>query len=282
LGDPVRSNLAFFIGLRNKIEHRYARQQPALFVALAGHAQALLLNYEEELTTQFGVVESLATRLRFPVFVGSFTDEGERTLQRLRGSLPPALRTFVAEYRSGLSAETEADSRFELRLRVVNELAPKDPDALPLQFTRFHELTEEQKAVVEEMGRKGLVITRERMRNVRGDKLRKPTQAAAEIAASIPFKFTMGHFTKAWKLLRVRPESGAAHPEITDERYCVHDLLHHDYGYTQAYIDKLIRECSTEQGFRSLLEYAPQDKITGEWVGDPPPGSVPPWRRRAG
>lgn len=274
--------MAFFIGLRNKIEHRYARQQPALFVALAGHAQALLLNYEEELITQFGVAESLAARLRFPVFIGSFTDEGERALQRLRGSLPPALRTFVAEYHSGLSAETQADSRFELRLRVVNELAPKDPDALPLQFTKFHELTEEQKAVVEAMGRKGLVITRERLRNVRGDKLRKPTQAAAEVAAAIPFKFTIGHFTKAWKLLRVRPESGAAHPEITNERYCVYDVLHHDYGYTQAYIDKLIRECTTEQGFRSLLEYAPQDKATGEWVGDPPPDSVPPWRRRAG
>ena len=45
--DPVRANLVFFVRLRNKIEHRYARQQEALTAAVGGQAQALLLNYEE-------------------------------------------------------------------------------------------------------------------------------------------------------------------------------------------------------------------------------------------
>jgi hypothetical protein len=65
---PVRANLDFFISLRNKIEHRYSRQQQALAAVVSGQAQALLLNYEEELTSQFGSHASLATRLRFPVF----------------------------------------------------------------------------------------------------------------------------------------------------------------------------------------------------------------------
>jgi hypothetical protein len=275
----VRRNLEFFIRLRNKIEHRYARHQTALLVGLSGYAQALLLNYEEELTTQFGAGESLAERLRFPVFVGSFTDEGERALRRLRGSLPASLRTFVVEYHSGLSTETQNDRRFELRLRLINELAPKDPDALPLQFTKFHELTDEQKVAVEELGRKGMVVTRERLRSVKGHGLFKPTQVVAEVAAAIPFKLTTGHFLKAWKALRVRPNTCDPHPEITDERYCVYDTLHRDYGYTPAYVQKLIRDCSTEKGFRALLGTAPRDKFTGEWVGEPPPGSVPPWRR---
>jgi hypothetical protein len=34
--DPVRANLGFFIGLRDKIEHRYARQQDTLTAALGG------------------------------------------------------------------------------------------------------------------------------------------------------------------------------------------------------------------------------------------------------
>lgn len=280
-GDPVRLNLEFFIGLRNKIEHRYVRQQDALAATLSGHAQALLVNYDERLTTQFGLAESLATRLRFPVFVGSFTHEGEQTLRRLRKSLPASLRTFIAEYHAGLSIEAQSDPRFELRLRVMNELAPKDPDALALQFTKYHELTDDQKVAVEAMGRKGVVITRERMRNVLGHDLKKPTRVVAEVIAGIPFTFTMGHFPKAWKALRVRPNTGADHPEITDERYCVYDVRHNDYGYTSAYVDKLIRECSTEQGFRALLSTAPKDKITGEWVGEPPPGTVL-WQGRAG
>jgi len=279
--DPVRLNIEFFIGLRNKIEHRYARQQQALVAALGGHAQALLLNYEEELTGEFGPVASLATRLQFPVFIGSFTDEGEQTLRRLRKGLPAPVRTFITNYHSGLSAETEADPRFEFRLRVMNELAPKDPDALALQFTKYHEMTEEQRAVVEKLGRKGMVISKERQRGIVGHGLMKPTRAVAEVAAAIPYKFTMGQFTKAWKALKVRPPTDDHHPEITDEKYCLYDERHNDYGYTAAYVKKLIRECSTEGGFRKLLGTTPRDKITGEWVGEPPPTTLPPWRRES-
>src|SRR5450755_3548793 len=58
---PVRKNLAFFTALRNRIEHRHARRDTNLALAVSGHAQALLLNFEEELTATFGKERSLAT-----------------------------------------------------------------------------------------------------------------------------------------------------------------------------------------------------------------------------
>lgn len=133
--------------------------------------------------------------------------------------------------------------------------------------------------MVEELGRKGMVISKERKRRVVGHGLKKPTQVVAEVRAAVPFVFTMGHFTEAWKALRVRPSSGDEHPEAADEKYCVYDERHNDYGYTSAYASKLIRECSTEAGFRALLGTAPKDKLTGAWVGEPPLASVPPWSR---
>jgi hypothetical protein len=96
----------FFIGLRNKIEHRYARQQRALAAVVGGQAQAILLYYEEELTSQFGTKVALATRLRFPVFIGSFTEKGEKALRRLRLKLPSSLRNFIAEYTASLNPKT--------------------------------------------------------------------------------------------------------------------------------------------------------------------------------
>ncbi|WP_242547901.1 DUF3644 domain-containing protein [Amycolatopsis sp. MtRt-6] len=278
---PVRVNLEFFIALRNKIEHRYAREQQALTAAVGGQSQALLLNYEEELTGQFGPGSSLATRLRFPVFVGSFTDEGERTLRRLRSQLPAPLRTFIAEYDAGLDDSIARDPRYDFRLRVLQELAPKDPDALAIQFTRYDDLTEEQREDVEAIGRKGYVVVRERKRPVVGHGLLKPTQAARMIQDRIPFGFNTALFTIAWKKLGVRPLVGDVHPEKTDEKYCLYDERHNDYGYTRAYIDKLVRECADEAGFRALLGTAPRDKVTGDWVGSPPPGATPPWRRPA-
>lgn len=270
--DPVRANLGFFIGLRNKIEHRYARHQEALRAAVGGQAQALLLNYEEELTSQFGVDSSLATRLRFPIFIGSFTDEGERALRRLGTQLPAALRTFISEYDAGLDESITRDPRYELRLRILQELAPKGPDALAVQFTRFDNLTDEQRATIEAIGKKGYVVVRERKRSVVGHGLLKPTQAAKAVQHQIPFLFSIGHFIKAWKELGVRPLVGDSHPEKTDERYCLYDERHRDYGYTEAYVNKLVRECKSEAGFRKLLGTAPKDKLTGDWVGPPPAG----------
>jgi Protein of unknown function (DUF3644) len=58
--DPVRRNLEFFVGLRNRIEHRY---QEAIGLVVAGHAQAMILNFENELVESFGLAEGLANRL---------------------------------------------------------------------------------------------------------------------------------------------------------------------------------------------------------------------------
>lgn len=281
--DPVRANLEFFIGLRNKVEHRYAKQQQALSAVVGGQAQSLLLNYEEELTLQFGAAASLATRLRFPVFVGSFTSEGEKVLRRLRGTLPASLRTFIADYSANLDPAVSDDPRYELRLRVFQELAPKsDPDALSVQYSRYDDMTDDQRKAVEEAGKKGLVVVKERQRDVVGKGLKKPGQVISEVQAQIPFVFHQGHFKKAREVLKVRPPGGSPTPDRTDERYCTYDDLNDNYGYKDAYVKKLVRECSTEKGFRKLLGAAPKDKVTGEWVGEPPPPYWPPRQENAG
>ena len=173
--NPVRANLDFFIGLRNKVEHRFARDHAALAAAVSGQAQAMLLNYEKELTDQFGIASSLATRLRFPVFIGSFTGEGEKALLQLRKRLPASLRKFLAEYHTKLGSAITDDARYELRLRVLQELAPRDR-TLAIQFTRYNDLTDEERDTVEQLGRKGHVIIRERLRNVAGADELSPKQ----------------------------------------------------------------------------------------------------------
>lgn len=265
--DPISKNIEFFIGLRNKIEHRYvSKSDSSLAVAFSGYSQALLLNYEEELVGQFGEVASLSSLLRFPLFVGSFTDAGESTLRRLRKDLPAPLRRFIAEYESGLPNELVNDRRYEFRLRVTNELAPKDPDALAIQYTRYDDMTEEQRSAVEELGRRGFVVVREQKRGVVNHELLKPHQVVLEVAQQIPFVFHMGHFVRAWQKLKVRPSGGSEHPERTDEKYCYYDGLHHDYGYTKAYARKLVRDLRSVKGWRNIFEDDPQDKESGESI----------------
>ncbi|MFT3714405.1 MAG: DUF3644 domain-containing protein [Gordonia sp. (in: high G+C Gram-positive bacteria)] len=257
--DPVRRNLEFFIALRNKIEHRHDHADRQLAEAVGGKAQALLLNFEQELTSSFGDQHSLATVLRFPVFIGSFTPEGEQALITLRDHLPASLKKFIAEYDSGVPDSVNADNRFELRLNVVMQTS-KASDALAIQFMRWDDMSDEEKAAAELLGKRGKTIVREQKRRVIGHGLMKPGEAQEKVAAAVPFVFNSYHFLQSWRIKKIRPPKADPHPERTDEKYCVYDALNRSYGYTQAWVDWLIKNCSTEDGFRTTTGRDPKPK----------------------
>lgn len=255
--DPVRRNVEFFVSLRNRIEHRQSAADTNVGLAVSGHSQAHLLNFEEELTDTFGAEHSLAGVLRFPIFVGTFTTEGEQALSRLRNSLPADLRRFIAEYHAGLPEATSQDYRFEMRLRVVLELAQRDPSALAMRFTRWDDMTDAERQAVLEMGRRGQTIVREQRRAVVGHGLVRPRDAERQVASAIPYRFTSNHFLRAWQIKGIRPPSNDPHPERTDERYCVWDALSRSYGYTQGWVRWLIGQCATAEGFEATTGRAP-------------------------
>lgn len=258
--DPVRANLALFIRLRNRLEHRHAHADEALMLNLAGHAHALLVNYESELTAQFGDNQSLALRLRLPIFVGTFTPQGEQALRRFRNTLPADLRSFVTVYESGLDEAVTNDSRYELRLRAMVELAPKDPDAVAMQFTHYSDMTDEERAVVEELGRRGQVIVRDRNQPVSGLGRLMPKPAAAEVETAIPFVFNLNHFAAAWRRKNVRPPKDDPNPDRTNPDFCEYDEPTKSYRYTKAYVNYLIKKCRTAEGFEEITGKTPRAK----------------------
>lgn len=251
---PVRANIEFFIALRNKIEHRYTRFQQELALAVGGKSQALLLNFEEELTTQFGVRFSLATRLRFPVFIGTFTTEGQQALERLHTKLPNGLKRFIVQSTQALPDEVRDDDKYDLRLRVFLELVKNPATGLPIRFVREADMTEQQKATLRDTG---LVIVREQQRDVSNRGWMKPHQVVKAVASQIPFNFNMRHFVEAWKAEVVRPDWGSDHPERTMEQYCRYDEPHRDYTYSPAYVEHLVRRLGTADDFRDLLGITP-------------------------
>ncbi len=260
--DPVRANLSLFIKLRNRLEHRHAHADEALMLNLAGHAHALLVNYESELTEQFGENQSLALRLRLPIFVGTFTSQGEQALRRFRRTLPADLRSFVTDYEAGLDEQVTSDSRYEFRLRAMVELAPRDPDAVAMQFTHYADMTEEEREFAEELGRRGQVITRDRKVAVSGLGRLMPTKAAQEVQAAIPYVFNVSHFTAAWKQEGIRPLNGDSNPARTNSDFCEYDEPTKTYRYTKAWVQRLIRKCSTPEGFLAMTGMEPRLKPT--------------------
>ncbi|SEC27922.1 Protein of unknown function [Arthrobacter woluwensis] len=258
--DPVRANISLFIKLRNRLEHRHAHADEALMLNLAGHAHALLVNYESELTDQFGENQSLALRLRLPIFVGTFTPQGEQALRRFRKTLPTDLQSFVTDYEAGLDEQVTGDPRYEFRLRAMVELAPKDKDAIAMQFTRYEDMTDEEREFAAELGRRGQVITKDRKLLVSGLGRLLPKPAAAAVENGLPYIFNVNHFSAAWKRKKVRPPSGDPNPARTNSDFCEYDEPTKSYRYTRAYVNHLIKKCSTREGFIDFTGMEPQLK----------------------
>ena len=60
--------------------------------------------------------------------------------------------------------------------------------------------------------------------------------------------------TRAWKHYQVRPANGDTHPERTRPEYCVYDETHEDYVYTNAWVEKLVKE---------LVDPAEYERVVG-------------------
>lgn len=245
--EPLRMNIEFFIGLRNKIEHRapLSRDASELFPeVIAGEIQAYLVNYERLLTEVGGPEYSLARKLRFPLFVGGFTEEAKAHLASLTRALPGDLRRFMANYKRGLAEEVTSDPRYSMALDVT--LSKKQRNAhLNLNF-----ISDEANLFGGPKPTDGYLIAQYRTIQVDGVGLFKPGEATKKIAGLIPFVFNAAHFTSSWQRNGVRPLTGAENPSFTQVEFCTYSQTFRQYTYTQAYIDRVVSECQTDTGFR--------------------------------
>ena len=255
----VRKNLELTISLRNKIEHRY---HEAIVLATSGYAQSLLLNYEEELTSAFGAAFSLGEELRFPIFVGCLTAVGNARIEELRAELPRRTRDFLACFEADLDPGITSDQRYEFRVNLVPKLGPKTQADRAMTFVREADLTSEERATLQELGRSGRVVVREQVRSVASVGMVKPAAAVSLIQERVQYKFNMAHFVKAWRVTNCRPAGGSTNPERTHERYCLYDEPHRDYLYTQAFIEKLVREARDAESFEEFFGYPAEAKTT--------------------
>lgn len=256
--DPVRLNLERTVVIRNKIEHRW---QQALSVAVAGFAQALVLNYESEMVAAFGPGQSLADELRFPIFLSAFTEEGVERMIKAQRALPQRLRRLFVDFDAGLDDAVRYDQRYEFRVHLLPRTGPKSDADVSMSFVREETLTDDERKALETLGRTGTVIVRERMRRVANAGLLRPAAAARAVDARLPFRFGLySHFPPMWKALDARPPGGSEHPERTRDEYCIYDSNHGDYLYTETFVDKVVSMLDTEEKWLAVFPNPPARK----------------------
>lgn len=256
VADPVRQNLELTIKLRNKIEHRF---EQGLAVASAGFTQSIVINYEEELVTEFGSNYSVADRVHLPVSLSTFSREGAAALAASQASLPKPLQDFFVDYRAGLDDSVTSNPAFEFRIEIIQKRAPTSQADMAVEFVRLDDLTEEERQAYEALERIGRVVLRDKARDVSNAGWSLPRPTAKTVEVTLGLQFNVSDFTKAWKFFNVRPgwDRPTKDRAKTDLLYCRYDTAFGTYVYSQAFVDLIIDECKKDDGYERITGRKP-------------------------
>jgi len=199
--DPVRKNLELTVRLRNKIEHRWER---GLMVASYGFTQALTINYEQEVVSEFGVEYSIADRVHLPVALSTFSREGVAAMAKAQQQLPKPLRDFFIDYRARLSDDVLSDKQFEFRIEIIQKRTPKSEADLAIEFVRLDDLADEEREAYEGLEKTGRVIIREKLVPAPDDReWLSPKEVSAAVQDRLGWRFgASAEFPKAWRYFK--------------------------------------------------------------------------------
>lgn len=254
--NAVQANLDFFLKLRHSISHRYL---PALDIQIASEAQAMLLNYENLLIEHFGGEAGLAEQLLVPLQLSGFRDVAAgQSLKQAQAKLPVDVQDFLNRHREQVSDEVLCSPEYALRIFFVPITANRERSADAVsRFVKPGTTPPEVEKALQRLA----VVTKPKQVPVASGDLFKPSEVVDLVGAHLPFRFKMDTHTHSWRYYNVRPPGGSDHPELTNQQYCRWDRLLRGYGYTQAWIDKLVEELKNPTTYQAVVGYPPPSQI---------------------
>lgn len=249
---PARKNLEFFLGLRNKIEHRH---YPELDPALYGECQAMLMNFEDLLVSEFGpdmaLLEQVGVALQFSALR---PNQQEEALRRLQSTALNDVREYIETFRAGLAPELLDSSQFSLRVFLIPKLE-NNPNVADLSV-EFVPYDASSPAAMEDL-RRVTALIREKTVPVASKGLLKPSAVVEQVQERLPFKFTQDTHTRCWKHYKVRPPGDSEQPQNTRPEFCIYDELAKGYGYTEAWVKYLSRKLADPVEYEEVTGKAP-------------------------
>jgi hypothetical protein len=234
---PEKKNLLFFIGLRNKIEHR---SLPQLDAEIFGECQALLINFEELLCSEFGYRNALKTGL---VYALQFTNVLHTTQSKAMSKLSQRqfrkVKSYIESFRSSLSDEIGKNQKYSFRVFLVPKVNNHVKSAdVAVEFVKYDPSRPEEMKKYEHL----VTFIKEKQIPAVNLGYLKPTQVINEVAKRIGHKFSHHDHQLCFRYFHVRPKGGAKNPASTDTRYCIYDEVHKDYVYKPDWIEFLIEQ----------------------------------------
>lgn len=235
LSKPVKANLQFIIGLRNKIEHRNIDKKE-VDTSIFGECQSLLYNYENLLIRIFGkehaLNESLAFSLQFSYIRHRKQEQASKNV--LSAELQE-IRSYIEEYRSNLSADDFNSQEYSIKLIQIPKISNTNRNDIAMEFVRWDELDPKDQekylkltAIIKD---KRVVVEAKNAGKLR------PGKVVEKVKEATQFDFNLYHHKCLYNIFSVRPPSNDPNPENTITKFCHYDSVNMNYVYQESWVE---------------------------------------------
>ena len=238
LSDAIVANLHFFIGIRNKIEHRHWSSSE-LDITLFGECQSLLFNYENLVVSLFGEGYSINTCLAYSLQFSQLRSQNQITSQKTLLSKDMLdIKKYIDKYRTDLPQAIYDSQEFSIKLLQIPKVSNTNRSDLSIEFVNWSELDEKDK----ENYRKVTTIIKDKIvkQKVANVNLLKPSHVISEIQRRTKVKISQNLHCMLWKAFSVRPSKDSDDKFNTNDKYCIYDEPHNDYLYTEEWVCFLV------------------------------------------
>jgi len=251
--NPVRKNLDFFIKLRNKIEHRFL---PQLDNDIFGECQAMLINFENLLTSEFGEEHAIKENLVFALQFSSILQERQQQALKIKESKGyKNVKQFIENYRGYLSDNVRNSLNYSFKVFLIPKVGGHEGTSdVAIEFVKYDPTKPEEM----EKYQKFLIGIKEKqvpMQGLRAGKVCEKVSNALKIKMPQNWQFNPSHqHVKCWKYYKVRPLKVSSFPEKTNRKYCFYNSNYNSYEYTEEWVRLLINELSKEEVYKKIME----------------------------
>ncbi len=244
-----RKNLEFFIGLRNKIEHcSLAQLDPELF----GECQAMLLNFESLLISEFGDRFAIRGGLSFALqFVRALPKSSSSAMTKPHQKALKAVKQYVDTFRSSLSTEIQSDLAYSFKVYLVPKVGNHaSKDAVAVEWIKYDPSKPEEMKQYEQL----VAMIKPKEVHIANLGLLKASEVTSQVAKKLRKKFTIHTHTLCYKHFNIRPAGNANDPQTCDTRYCCYDALHKDYCYKPEWVDFLVSKLADDAVYQMIVQ----------------------------
>ena len=235
INEAVVANLKFFIGLRNKIEHRFF-DSSELDILLFGECQSLLYNYENLLINLFGSDYSINSCLAYALQFSHLRATSQITSYRaLLSNDMQDIKQYIDKYKTDLPQTVYDSQEFSIKLLQIPKVSNTNRSDLAIEFVNWNSLNDNDRKAYKQI----TTIIKDKLIAipVSNANLLKPFKVIEAVKQKTGIDINRSNHIALWKAFNIRPPQNSESKFATNEKYCVYDEPHNDYLYTNEWVD---------------------------------------------